>query len=145
MFNQLIYNPAAAGMQETDFNTNLLTRFQWSSVDGAPVTNMFWADYKFSEKKMALGLNFNHDRYGANKNTDVFANYAYYVPLSHKLRLSMGLRLGATFNRFNTSDLKNVWDQDDPLLANADRSSVLPKAGTGFQLISRLLLRSCPS
>lgn len=137
MFNQLIYNPAAAGMHETQFNTNLLARFQWSSVDGAPITNMLWSDYRFAGKNMAAGLNVNFDSYGANRTTDLLGNYAYYVPLSGKLKLSMGLRLGASFNKFSAGQLQNVWDPDDPVVAASDRNTVLPKAGTGFQLSSR--------
>lgn len=139
MYNQLLYNPAAAGMQDTEFNTNLLGRFQWSGMEGAPMTNMLWADYKFSSKNMALGLNINRDSYGASSNTDVFANYAYYVPLSPKVKLSMGLRVGATFSRFSTTDLKRIWDPEDMVVLGAERSSTLPKAGAGFQLLTKSL------
>jgi type IX secretion system PorP/SprF family membrane protein len=137
MFNQLIYNPAAAGMQETQFNSNLVSRFQWTGMNGAPVTNMFWADYRFPAKKMALGLNLNYDKFGANRNTDFLLNYAYYVPLTSKWKLSMGLRMGFTSAKFSTAYLDRVWDQGDPVVEASNVSAMMPKAGAGLQLSTK--------
>lgn len=137
MFNQLLYNPAAAGMHETDFNANLLTRFQWGGASrGGPSSNMLWSDYRLSSNKMAVGLNLMYDKFGASSNLDVAGNYAYYVPLSNKLKLAMGLRLGLTSARLNTSGL-TAWDADDPVIAATDVQTIYPKAGTGFQLLSK--------
>src|SRR4051812_36961282 len=71
MYNQLIYNPAAAGMHETDFNANTLARFQWGGkAGGGPFTNALWSDYRFSGKKMAAGININYDKFGASSNVE---------------------------------------------------------------------------
>jgi type IX secretion system PorP/SprF family membrane protein len=137
MFNQLLYNPAAAGMHETDFNANLLTRFQWGGASrGGPSSNMLWSDYRLSNNKMAVGLNLSYDKFGASSNLDVAGNYAYYVPLTNKLKLAMGLRLGVTSARLNTSGL-TAWDADDPVIAATDVQTIYPKAGTGFQLLTK--------
>ncbi|MFN6946932.1 MAG: type IX secretion system membrane protein PorP/SprF [Cytophagaceae bacterium] len=137
MHNQLVYNPAAAGMHETQFNTNVLSRIQWSSIKGAPLTHLFWSDYRFPGDRMALGVNVMQESFGAHKNTDLLGNFSYNIPLTRKLKLAMGLRLGASFYRYNPSMLSNVWDDGDPLLFFDSRNSTLPKAGAGFQLQSK--------
>jgi type IX secretion system PorP/SprF family membrane protein len=137
MYNQLIYNPAAAGMHETQFNVNLVDRFQWGGKSGGgPFSNMLWADYRFSGNKTAVGLNFNYDKFGASKATDILANYAYYVPLTNKLKLSMGLRLGMTSASLNARDL-TAWDDNDPVIEAAYYKTTKPIAGAGFQLTSK--------
>jgi type IX secretion system PorP/SprF family membrane protein len=139
MYNQLIYNPAAAGMHETDFNANLASRFQWGGNNGGgSSTNMFWTDYRLDGNKMAVGLNLNYDKFGATGNLDVSGNYAYYVPLNNKLKLSMGARFGMSSSRFNASDLR-AWDPNDPVIESSNVRTVTPKAGLGFQLLSKNL------
>jgi len=137
MFNQLVYNPAAAGMHETEFNANLITRFQYGGKSlGGALTNMLWSDYRFSGNKMAIGGNLNYDKFGATSTFDFMGNYAYYVPLSNKLKLSMGLRAGVSSARLNTKNL-NAWDLDDPVIGMNDFSTTMPKVGAGLQLQSR--------
>jgi type IX secretion system PorP/SprF family membrane protein len=137
MYNQMVYNPAAAGMHETDFNLNLISRFQWGGKSGGgPFSNMLWSDYRFAGNKAAAGININYDKFGASSNMEALANYAYYVPLSNKLKLSMGLRAGVNSAKLNTSDLTS-WDQDDPIIAASNVSVTTPKVGGGFQLTSR--------
>jgi type IX secretion system PorP/SprF family membrane protein len=137
MYNQLIYNPAAAGMHETQFNVNLVDRFQYGGkANGGPFTNLFWTDYRFAGNKTAVGLNFNYDKFGATSALDFLANYAYYVPLSNKVKLSMGLRAGMTSAKLNASDL-TAWDANDPVVASSNYKSVTPKVGAGFQLNSK--------
>lgn len=137
MNNQLVYNPAAAGMHETQFNANVLMRLQWTSFEGAPVNHMFWTDYRFPKNKMAVGLNVNHSSYGAYKNTEFLANYAYMLDISRKTKLSMGLRGGMAMFRYDASALKNVWDDNDLLFPDgSDFNAILPKVGFGLQLNS---------
>jgi type IX secretion system PorP/SprF family membrane protein len=135
MYNQLINNPAAAGMHETQFNANLVNRFQWGGkAGGGPFTNMFWTDYRFAGNKTAVGLNFNYDKFGATNMLDVLGNYAYYVPISNKVKLSMGLRLGVTSASLNANSL-SAWDANDPVIAASNYKTVTPKAGAGFQFL----------
>jgi type IX secretion system PorP/SprF family membrane protein len=137
MHNQMVYNPAAAGMHETDFNVNLVNRFQWGGKSaGGPISNMLWSDYRFAKNKAAAGLNINYDKLGATSNLEVLANYAYYIPLTTKLKLSMGLRAGVGSAKLSTSTL-NYWDPGDPIVDGSDVSVTTPKFGGGFQLTSK--------
>jgi type IX secretion system PorP/SprF family membrane protein len=134
MFNQFIYNPAAGGMYETDFNANFSSRIQWAGVDGAPITSYAWADHRFRKNSMSAGLYLNYDRFGARQFTDVAANYAYVVRLTNKLKLSFGLRAGFASLQFDPTSGK-VFDQGDP---NALAYGMnYPKFGTGVQLYTR--------
>ena len=137
MNNQLIYNPAAAGMHEAQFNTSLVTSFQMTGVEGAPLTNFLWADYRSKSGKSAIGLNLNYDKFGVSKNTDIYGNYSYNIRLNRKLKLAFGLKMGITRIYYSTSDLTRIWDPGDVYAANITIKTVLPKAGAGLQLQSK--------
>ncbi len=131
--NALIYNPAAAGMQETEFNVGLMTKLPGTSMKGAPLSNFLWGDYRFDEKSMALGINANYLKHGAQTQVDFMANYSYHLQFGGGKKLGMGLRAGVSNIKFD-GDLQ-VWDAGDPTLAN--QSFMLPKFGLGFLYESR--------
>ncbi|HVD96563.1 MAG TPA: PorP/SprF family type IX secretion system membrane protein [Cytophagaceae bacterium] len=136
MYNQLVYNPASAGMHDAQFNVSTLARLQWTSIQGAPKAGMLWSDYRFKSNKMALGINLGTLSYSGYQNTDVNLNYAYYLNLTRKLKLSMGLRAGFTSLGFSTSKFQ-IWDDDDQVIATSGYNKIVPKFGLGFQLNSR--------
>lgn len=139
-FNPMIYNPAATGVQETEFNIGLVSRIPTGGIEisqGAPQNNFMWLDNRFTEKNMALGLNMNYSSYGANKQTDVMANYAYFIHLGGEKKLSMGLRAGVTNIKYDINSLFK-WD-DDPSLVAAQSSYLLPKFGLGLWYDSRTI------
>ena len=133
MFNQLYYNPASAGMHETQVNVNVIGRLQWASVEGAPKLAHVWADYRFPNQNMALGINLGTYSFSKYSYTDANANYAYFVHLNKKIKLAMGLRAGITSISSSTNGSK-IWNEADPLIAANNYSGVLPKIGIGFQL-----------
>lgn len=140
-YNPMIYNPAATGMQETEFNVGLVSRIPTGSVEidqGAPQSNFLWADSRFTEKNMAIGLNANYSSYGPHKQTDFMANYAYFLNLGGDKKLSMGLRAGVTNIKYDVNSLKR-WDESDPTIAAAQSSNLLPKFGFGLWYDSRVL------
>lgn len=134
MFNHMVYNPAAGGMYDTDFNANATSRIQWAGVDGAPLTNYAWADHRFRKNSMSAGLVLAYDRYGSRNFTDVAGNFTYVVRLNNNLKLGMGLRAGYTSFQFNASGSK-IWDGSDPLAMPYTMN--FPKFGTGLQLYNR--------
>jgi type IX secretion system PorP/SprF family membrane protein len=136
MYNQMVYNPASAGMHEAQFNVSTIARLQWSSIQGSPKTGLLWSDYRFKSNKMAVGLNVSTTSYSGYKNTDVNMNYAYYLQLNKKLKLSMGLRAGFTSVSFSTNNFQ-IWDDGDQVIANSGYNKVIPKVGLGFQLNGR--------
>ncbi len=136
MYNQMVYNPASAGMQEAQFNVSTLARLQWAAIDGAPRTGMLWSDYRFKSNKMAIGVNLGTLTYSGYANTDANLNYAYYINLNKKLKLAMGLRAGFTSLGFSTSKFQ-IWDDDDQVISASGYNKIIPKIGLGFQLNAR--------
>jgi type IX secretion system PorP/SprF family membrane protein len=132
MYNQLIYNPASAGMKESQLNTHLVTRLQWVSVEGAPVYNNLWGDCRFNKNKMALGITLGNLLYSGYANNDFNVNYAYILKTSKRTKLHMGLRAGFTTLRFDPNGLI-IWDQGDEIVAASGFLKRIPKLGTGFQ------------
>lgn len=132
--NQLIFNPAAAGMYETDLNVNLLSRLQWSGIDGAPTYHMFWTDYRFGENKSAVGLNINLNKFGVTKMTEVLGNYSYKFRLSQRFHMSLGLRVGANMIRVDELPSDRIWDAGDPFAEANVPKATLPMAGGGFRI-----------
>ncbi len=133
MYNQLFYNPASAGMHETQVNVNIIGRVQWASIEKAPKLGHVWADYRFPKQNMALGINLGSFTYSKNSFTDINLNYAYFVNLSKKTKLSMGLRAGISSITSNTSN-STIYDENDPLIGQSNYAGTLPKIGLGFQL-----------
>lgn len=140
MYNKLLYNPASAGTGSSQFNAGLMTRLQWADINGAPVTNFFWTDFKIPAYKMAVGLNVFSDRIGVNTYTDIMLNYSYYINITDKLKLSMGLRAGVTNSQYTPRDLV-AWQLADPKLDNSINAN-LPKFGAGFQLYNNKMFVS---
>ncbi|HTF82748.1 MAG TPA: PorP/SprF family type IX secretion system membrane protein [Cytophagales bacterium] len=131
--NQNIYNPGAVGTSETDMNIGLVSRFQFINLNGAPRLYEGWGDVKLKSLLSALGVNIKRETAGATELNDMSLTYAYKLFLSKKINLSMGLRLGYMFGKFNTTRLDHVFDPDDPLMGDANQINSF-KVGLGFKL-----------
>jgi type IX secretion system PorP/SprF family membrane protein len=145
MNNALIYNPAAAGVLETEFNVGLISKLptSFSSTTNRPLTNALWSDYRLGKKNMALGLNLNYDTYGSfansnKKQTEVALNYAYHIPMGVGKKISLGLRGGISSLQYNADQLQ-AWDANDPTLVDATGNYMLGKIGFGVYYQSRTL------
>ncbi len=132
--NQLVYNPSAAGMMETEINASFLSRLQWSGIKGAPLSYLLWGDYRLADHKSAVGLNVNNQSYGVTKTTDLVGNYSYTLRLSKNLKFSMGLRLGMSMVKVNDLPTDRIWDANDPFETAPVASTTIPQAGTGFRI-----------
>ncbi|MCS6822959.1 MAG: PorP/SprF family type IX secretion system membrane protein [Cytophagaceae bacterium] len=132
MYNQLIYNPASAGMHETQLNTSLLTRLQWTAIEGAPVYTSIWGDYRTKKNKMALGVNLTNLVYSGYRNNEANVNYSYHLKTGKRTKLLMGLRAGLSSLRFDPSGL-TIWDDGDGTVDASAFRKTMPKLGAGFQ------------
>lgn len=138
MFNRQLYNPAAHGTDAAGTNASVLYRHQYANIKGAPRYVSAWGDHRFAAKKMAVGLNINSFRYGITRENEVMANYAYLLPVTRKIKLSMGLRAGLAGVSVRTAELDNVWDEDDQAVSDLHFSQTYGKIGAGFQVYSDL-------
>ena len=126
LYNQNIVNPAYV----TDsplFGAGILYRTQWVGIEGAPQTGNVFAHIPFSER-VELGFNYVNDQIGDVLTTHIFnADFAYKTQLTRTLKLSYGLKLGATNNRlaFNTTDVAA-----DPAFTENNKTTLSVGAGT---------------
>lgn len=127
MFNQLVFNPAYAGL-EGQFSATLLYRDQWLNFEGAPTTTMFSLHTGIKGKKIGLGAMITEDEIGVHNDIGMYFSYSYSISMPIG-KLSMGLQAG--FNNlvsdYNKLDLRAPTDPIFVTGINAFR----PNFGTG--------------
>lgn len=129
MFNEMYINPAYAGSRES-ISATLLYRNQWVGVDGAPKTQTFTIHAPVKRKKIGVGLIARTESIGVTKQTNLFLDYAYRVPLSGG-QFSLGLTSGIIFHQEKLADITTV-DPNDPEFLNNTPKLVMPNAGFGM-------------
>jgi type IX secretion system PorP/SprF family membrane protein len=133
IFSELLINPAYAGTKEM-INLNGIFSTQWTGFKGAPSTQSISVDGALGDN-MGLGLHITNDMIGAQMQQSIFGSYAYKVRLSDKVRLSMGLALGASYMTLDGSKL-NPDDQDDPTVPLSSQSALKFDSKAGLFLYS---------
>lgn len=114
MFNNLAINPAYAGADQHP-SVTLVTRSQWTNIEGAPSTQSF-AAHTLAAKRVGLGVVLVHDKIGIHNNTNAVASYAYHLNAGKRAFISMGLQAGV--RTFRSDYLSLAGSSNDPLLAN---------------------------
>lgn len=133
MDNLLVINPGYAGSKNIG-NVLVVARSQWVSFDGAPSTRSFAYNTSVEKKNVGIGFSLLSDRIGPMKQTGVYADYSYFLQVSDKFRLGMGLKAGVSFFRANLTDLVTI--DPDPIFDNDIYENFLPNVGVGFYLYS---------
>lgn len=128
--NSAFFNPASTGRSNL-WTATLMHRAQWVSLEGAPRTTAFTFDGPIQSERAGLGFSFFYDQIGFERNTGLYANYAYRFPTGDNSWLSMGIRaganyVGADFSKITTPEGTLI----DPLYA-AEPSTLIPKVGFG--------------
>ena len=117
MFNQLYFNPAAAGLEQ-GFRGGLLYRNQWTgwkgqSGGGAPQNILFTGSLPIMAANTGVGLVVNSDQIGPLTDLQASVNGAYHFKVGPG-KLSAGIRVGIQSRSINGGDLK-VNDTSDPI------------------------------
>ncbi|WP_306349955.1 type IX secretion system membrane protein PorP/SprF [Flavobacterium sp. '19STA2R22 D10 B1'] len=133
MYNTMSMNPGYTG------TTGVMTMFgiyraQWVGLDGAPRTMAFSAHSPIGKKGNGIGLSIISDEIGPSKETYVDANYAYNVPLSYNVNLSLGLRAGMNFLNIDYDKLNKFDPGDSQLEGTLSRTA--PTIGAGAYVYS---------
>jgi type IX secretion system PorP/SprF family membrane protein len=135
MYNMSVINPAYATDDPTELNFGLLYRSQWAGSVGAPVTGTFFGRGTFG-KRMEGGLSVIHDEIGdVVKNTSVFGDFAYVLPITDRTKLSLGIKAGASFFSTNFNGFVFSDPLPDPTFAE-NISEVFPNVGFGMYYFS---------
>jgi type IX secretion system PorP/SprF family membrane protein len=133
MYNMSVINPAYATDNQDVLNLGGLYRAQWVGAVGGPTTGTFFA-HKPVSKRVELGVSIVHDEIGdVVKESNMFIDFAYVIPVSESTKLSFGAKAGATF--FDTNF--NGFEYTDPQLDLAFQnniSKVFPNIGAGMYL-----------
>ena len=116
MFNKLLINPAYAGSREV-FTVDVLSRYQWVGIDGAPNTTSVAFHTLTANRKVGLGAYVYRDDIGPSKDQGLMLTYSYRVR-TQKGWLSFGLQGGIKYFDFdwseiNTQDYDYVYNPDD--------------------------------
>lgn len=135
MFNQLYFNPGAAGVEQ-GFRGNLLYRNQWTGYKGlndggAPQNFLFTGSVPILAANMGVGMVVSSDQIGPLNDLQASANAAYHFKAGTG-KLSLGLRLGIHSRSISSKDLR-VNETSDPTYQNLLGSSgqIVPDFGFG--------------
>jgi type IX secretion system PorP/SprF family membrane protein len=132
MYNQKIINPAYATGNLEEINIGALYRTQWVGIEGAPKTASLFVHYPVNER-VELGLSFTNDDIGnVVIENNVYADFAYILPVSEQANLSLGLKAGVTlfdanFNGFNLQS----GGADTDVAFNDNINQAFPNVGLG--------------
>ena len=132
MYNMSVINPAYATAEEGILNLGGLYRTQWVGVEGAPKTGSFFAHTPVNEK-IELGISFTNDNIGdvINEN-NIYADFAYVLPVGFESKLSLGMKAGFTFFNANFDGfILQSGDVSTDFAFNENISKTFPNLGIG--------------
>jgi len=132
MYNMSVINPAYATADEGILNLGGLYRTQWVGVEGAPKTGTFFAHTPVN-KKVELGISFTNDNIGdVVTENNIYADFAYVLPVGFESKLSLGIKGGFTFfdTNFNGFVLQSG-DVSTDVAFNENISKTFPNIGIG--------------
>jgi type IX secretion system PorP/SprF family membrane protein len=133
IFNELVINPAYAGTKEI-VNLSAIYSNQWEGFKGSPNTQTLAIDGSVSNK-IGLGFHLINDNIGAQSQQGFFSSYAYKIRVTEKLKLSMGIAVGASY--FTLDGNKLLSDNDyDPAIPSTTESKFRFDTKTGLFLYS---------
>ncbi|MGB0429365.1 MAG: PorP/SprF family type IX secretion system membrane protein, partial [Bacteroidia bacterium] len=129
-------NPAYAGFSGK-INGLILSRLQWTQVDGAPTTTFLNLDGALVNKSMGWGFSILNDEIGPLNTLQVMGSYSYRIKAFNG-ELSFGLQAGAINQNNNWSAIETI-EENDPAFANDVSSQLLPQVGFGMYWQNRRL------
>ncbi|MEC3905815.1 type IX secretion system membrane protein PorP/SprF [Tamlana sp. 2201CG12-4] len=132
MYNMSIINPAYATAEEGILNLGGLYRTQWVGVDGAPKTASFFAHTPVNDK-IELGISFTNDNIGdVVDENNIFADFAYVLPVGVESKISFGVKGGFTFYNTNFDGfMLQSGDRSTDMAFNENITRTFPNLGIG--------------
>lgn len=135
MWNMMAIHPAYAGSADV-LNATVLTRAQWSGIEGAPNTNSLSAHAPINKESLGAGLSLVSDEIGRTGSLAAYGDVAYRMRINSGTRLALGIKFGADQVRMNNTRVENT-DPTDPAFAADVAGSFLPNFGFGAYVWSR--------
>ncbi|MBW2961071.1 PorP/SprF family type IX secretion system membrane protein [Mesonia aestuariivivens] len=139
MYNMKIINPGYVNNSPETIYFGGFYRKQWVDVIGNPTTYSFFTHLPLSSK-LEAGISFVNDEIGENalKENNVTADLAYILKVSKTIKISFGLKAGATFldTDFSRFRLESGNTSTDPAFSQ-NIHQTYPTLGTGAFLFSK--------
>ncbi|MEQ9423387.1 MAG: type IX secretion system membrane protein PorP/SprF [Cyclobacteriaceae bacterium] len=142
MFNEIFYNPAVAGLDNTTYLA-AAHRSQWagysSSFDGnngAPSTQLLSFVMPLTKGINGVGLNLVRDKLGAVSNFEAQISVSYKKDLPFG-SLSFGLRPSIFNHSIDFNQFRAVDDGDPLLTSSSKESQIQPDLGAGVFLSAK--------
>ncbi|HNU59774.1 MAG TPA: PorP/SprF family type IX secretion system membrane protein, partial [Aquaticitalea sp.] len=130
MYNMSVINPAYATGDEENINIGGMYRTQWVGAVGGPSTGSLFVHLPLNSR-IETGLSVVHDQIGDVVNeSNVYADFAYVLPMGETSKLSLGVKAGATFFSTNFNGFVYSDDLPDPAFAE-NLSRTFPNIGVG--------------
>jgi len=137
-YNQKIINPGYVNDTPETLHFGGFYRKQWVDIIGNPTTYSFFSHLPLSSK-LEAGISFVNDEIGegALKENNLTADLAYILKISEKIKISLGLKAGATFlnTDFSRFRLESGGPNTDPVFSQ-NINETYPTLGTGAFLFS---------
>jgi type IX secretion system PorP/SprF family membrane protein len=141
MFNKLTINPGYAGSREV-FSTDLVYRYQWVGIEGAPKTLSLSMHSPLRNDHIALGGYIYSDQIGPTIDQGALVTYAYRINLP-KGKLSFGVQAGI---KYNTIDWNMIQLEDPDFVFQGDpKSKIIPDANVGIYYYSNRMFAGISS
>ncbi|MCX6287567.1 MAG: type IX secretion system membrane protein PorP/SprF [Bacteroidetes bacterium] len=133
MYTKLEFNPAYTGSHE-GLSLDLLGRFQWVGIQGAPRTLCLTAHTPLPNQHLGLGMYVYMDQLGPAIDYNVMGTFAYRI-LFPNSKLCFGLSAGIKYYDIDWTAL-NPKDAGDPALTGQVKNKVVPDADFGIYYYS---------
>ncbi|MEN0046614.1 MAG: PorP/SprF family type IX secretion system membrane protein [Bacteroidota bacterium] len=147
MFNRLAYNPAYAGLDNSLSMTGVF-RKQWLNLEGSPTSQHFNIHSPLPFIRSGLGVVFQNDELGVERNMNLSAAYNYQLPVGRTGVLSLGIGGGFIQKNIDGAAIRtpdgeytdgNLPNHRDPLLASTQVIASAPTIEAGVYYKSEIL------
>jgi type IX secretion system PorP/SprF family membrane protein len=129
IYNKLAFNPGYAGSGER-FSVDLLSRFQWTGIKGAPRTISFTAHTPLRNQHIGVGLYSYLDELGPSVDYGAMAAFSYRLLFPHST-FAFGVMAGFKYMDINWGML-NPKDPGDILLTSKVTNRAVPDIDFGI-------------
>lgn len=132
--NDFTINPAVAGTKDA-WVAQSNNRFQWVGITDAPRTYVLSLNGPIRYYNMGIGGYVFNDITGPTRRAGASVAYAYHIPITEEIKLSLGLTFGVLSFAIDGSQI-SLQDQADVAMSNLNQQVIEPDAGAGLHLYS---------
>lgn len=142
-FNQAAYNPAFVGLDDL-FSVTAQARYQWTGIDGAPMSQNLSAQLPLYAIKSDVGLLVLNNQQGLQRNTEASLQFNYRIH-QRKTIWSIGVQGGVLQAALNGTKVitpegsyeDGSINHNDPILSEGWTNSLKPAFGAGLAVQGR--------